>query len=83
MHVLSLPYPNELLLTSGKAPHELEAELAFLLAAKLFELHRLSLGKAAEFCRMNKLRFMYELGRMQIPVINLDDDQIADELRDA
>jgi hypothetical protein len=25
---------------------------------------------------------MYELGRLQIPIINLDDDQIADELRD-
>lgn len=83
MHTLSLPYPDDLLITSGKAPQALEEELAFLLAAKLFELHRLSLGKAAEFCRMNKVRFMYELGRLQIPVLNLDDDQIAGELHDA
>ncbi len=82
MHALSLPYPDDLLLTSGKTPHDLEAELSFLLAAKLFEIHRLSLGKAAEFCNMPKLRFMYELGRLNIPVINLDDDQIADELCD-
>jgi predicted HTH domain antitoxin len=82
MHTLSLPYPDDLLVTSGKAPQALEEELAFLLAAKLFEVHRLSLGKAAEFCRMSKLRFMFELGRLQIPVMNLDDDQIADELRD-
>jgi predicted HTH domain antitoxin len=32
----------------GKAPKELENELRFLLAVKLFELHRLSLGKADE-----------------------------------
>lgn len=70
-------------MTSGKSPQALEEELTFLLAAKLFELHRLSLGKAAEFCGMNKLRFMFELGRLQIQVVNLDDDQIADELRDA
>jgi predicted HTH domain antitoxin len=82
MHTLSLPYPDDLLITSGKSPSELEAELAFLLAAKLFELRRLSLGKAAALCNMEKLRFMYELGRLQIPVINLDDDQIAAELRD-
>ena len=50
--------------------------------AKLFELRRLSLGKAAALCRMPKLKFMYELGKLQIPVINLDGDQIADELRD-
>ncbi|NET56145.1 MAG: UPF0175 family protein [Symploca sp. SIO2E6] len=82
MPTLSLPYPDDLLVTSGQSPQALEAELTFLLAVKLFELRRLSLGKAADFCRMNKLQFMYELGRLQIPVINLDDDQIADELSD-
>jgi predicted HTH domain antitoxin len=81
MHALSLPYSDDLLVMSGKAPRELEAEMAFLLAAKLFELRRLSLGKAAELCRMNKVRFMYELGRLKIPVMNMDDDQIQDELR--
>ena len=82
MHAFSLPYPDDLLITSGKGPQALEEELAFLLAVKLFEVRRLSLGKAAEFCRMGKLRFMFELGRMKVPVMNLDDDQIADELRD-
>lgn len=82
MFNLSLPYPDDLLITSGKSPEALEAELVFLLAVKLFELRRLSLGKAAEFCPMNKLQFMYELGRLQVPVINLYEDQIDDELRD-
>lgn len=82
MHVLSIPYPNDLLINSGKSVKELEDELRFLLAVKLFELHRLTLGKAAEFCGMEKLRFMFEVGRLKIPVMNLDDDQIADELSD-
>jgi predicted HTH domain antitoxin len=82
MHTLSLSYADDLLITSGKSPQELEKELKFLLAVKLFELHRLSLGKAAEFCSMNKTQFMFELGRLEIPVINLDNDQIADELKD-
>lgn len=82
MRSLSINYPDELLITSGKSPQALEAELVFLLAVKLFELRRLSLGKAAAFSGMDKLQFMYELGRLQIPVINLDNDQIADELRD-
>lgn len=30
---------------------------------------------------MDKAHFIFELGRMKIPVINLDDDQIADELK--
>jgi hypothetical protein len=32
---------------------------------------------------MNKIQFMDELGRMEIAVINLDDDQILDELQNA
>ena len=49
MHVLTIPYSDELLLSTGKPPAELEEELRFLLAVKLFEMKRLSLGKAAEF----------------------------------
>ncbi len=82
MHTLTIPYTDDLLVTSGQSPEILEEELRFLLAVKLFELHRLSGGKAAEFCGMSKVRFLFELGRLQIPVINLDDDQIADELSD-
>jgi hypothetical protein len=32
---------------------------------------------------MHKLAFMDEMGRMGIPVINLDDEQISDELKNA
>jgi predicted HTH domain antitoxin len=73
IHTLSSAYPDDLPITSGQSPADLETELTFLLADKLFELHRLSLGKAAAFCHMGKLQFMHELGRLQIPVINLED----------
>ncbi len=80
MPTLTIPYSNDLLSTSGQSLKALERELQFLLLVKLFEIQRLSLGKSAEFCQMSKISFMYELGRFQIPVINLDDDQIQDEL---
>ncbi len=83
MQVLSIPYSDDLLIATGKSKDALEQELCFLLAVKLFELRRLSLGKAAELCGMKKLTFMDELARMKIPVINLDNDQIKDELKNA
>ena len=82
MHTLHLDYPDELLITSGKSPEELEQELSLLLAVKLFELRRLSMGKAAELGRMSKTRFLFELGRFGVPAIDLDLDQIDDELCD-
>jgi predicted HTH domain antitoxin len=83
MQTLSIPYIDDLLVASGQSKERLEQELRFLLAVKLFELRRLSVGKAAQLCGMGKLDFMDELGRMGIPVINLDDEQIRDELQNA
>ncbi|MCG3160552.1 MAG: hypothetical protein JMDDDDMK_01621 [Acidobacteria bacterium] len=81
--VLTIPYSSDLLVATGQSPEALEQELRFWLAVKLFELRRLSLGKAAEMAGMDKLRFMDELSRSEVPVINLADDQIQDELRNA
>jgi predicted HTH domain antitoxin len=83
MQTLSIPYSDDLLLSTGQSKETLEQHLRFLLAVKLFELGRLSAGKAAQLCGMGKLQFMEEIGRMDIPVINLDDIQIQDELRNA
>ncbi|MCI5122224.1 MAG: UPF0175 family protein [Candidatus Electrothrix sp. AUS4] len=83
MQTLSIPYSDDLLVSSGLSKDRLEQELRFLLAVKLFELRRLSVGKAAQLCGMGKLDFMDELGRMGIAVINLDDEQIRDELHNA
>ena len=83
MRMLSIPYSDDLLVATGQSPEDLEHELRVLLAVKLFEVRRLSLGKAAELAGMNKIAFLDELGRSGVPAINLDDDQIQDELRDA
>ena len=82
MQLLTIPYPDDLLLVTGQTPRALEHELRFWLAVKLFELTRLTLGQAAEMAGMSKWQFGDELGRWGIPIINLTDDQIASELHD-
>lgn len=83
MSVLEIPYSEDLLLASGQSREELEQEFRLLLALKTFELKRLSLGKASELAGLSRLRFMEELSRRKISVINLEADQIRDELADA
>ena len=80
MKAVTIPYSEDLLISSGRTPAEFERELRLLLAIKLFELHRLSIGKAAEMSGLTKLAFMEELTRLNVAVINLDDDQIDNEL---
>ncbi len=81
MAEMTVQYPDDLLVASGKPRPEVEQELRFQLAVRLFEVGRLSLGKAAELAGWNKVRFGDELGRMKIPVVNLDDEEIQAELR--
>ena len=81
MAELTLQYPDELLVASGKTRSEIERELKFQLAVRLFEVGQLSLGKAAELAGWNRLLFADELGRLKIPVVNLDDEEIQAELR--
>ena len=81
MAELTIQYPDDLLVASGKTRTVIEAELKFQLAVRLFEVGQLSLGKAAELVGMNRFRFADELGRMNIPVMNLDEEEIQAELR--
>lgn len=81
MAELTLEYPDDLLITSGKPRVEVERELKFQLAVRLFEVGQLSLGKAAELAGWNRIQFADELGRMKVPVVNPDDEEIQAEVR--
>lgn len=60
----------------------LAEDLRVIAAAKLYEQHRLSLGKAAELCGRSVARFMEELAVLHIPVINYPSDQLKHDLTD-
>ncbi len=62
---------------------EFVEELRFLAAAKLYELGRLTAGKAAQLAEMNRLNFIYRLGTIGVPVINLRDEEIEAEIQAA
>jgi predicted HTH domain antitoxin len=81
MAQLTVEYPDDLLVTSGKPRGEVERELRFQLAVRLFEVGQLSLGKAAELAGWNRLRFADELGRLKVRLVNLDDEELQVELR--
>ena len=62
---------------------EFAEELRFLAAAKLYELGRLSSGKAAKLAGMERVEFLRSLGRIGVPAINLRDEEIEAEIRTA
>lgn len=51
-----------------------------LLAMHLFQTHTLSLGNAARLAGLDKWRFIDLLGRHEIPVIDMDEEEFAKEM---
>jgi len=76
---LTIPYDDSVLLEASLTREEFEREARLLLAAKLFELGRLSSGKAAELCGMGRVEFLFSLPRVGVSMSNLRPEDADDE----
>lgn len=55
-------------------------EVQTLLAVKLYETERVSLGQAAKLAGFSKRAFIEILGRHHVPVFNYSPDELREEL---
>lgn len=54
-------------------------EVQTLLAVKLFEIERISLGQAAKLAGYSKRAFIEVLGHHQVPIVNYSPDDLREE----
>jgi hypothetical protein len=64
VRTLEIPYDDSVLLATSLPQADFEREAKLLLAAKLFDLGRLSSGKAAQLCGMGRVEFLASLQRV-------------------
>ena len=81
MKSLTISYPDMLLKELNVSESEFAHEMKFLLAAKLYELGKISSGKAAKMCALDRVSFLEKLGQYQIPAINIQGDEIEKEVQ--
>lgn len=73
MGTLTIKYPEEILISLKESKDEFSRELKTAAAVKLYELGRLSSGKAAKLAGMDKVSFLKILGKYQISVSTLEE----------
>ncbi len=80
MKTLQIHMPNELDLTAGSSPEELEALARVAFAIRLFEMGKVTSGQAAEIAEMPRRRFLLELVEYGIPAVSWDSEELEAEM---
>ncbi len=81
--ILHIPYPEDLPQALGKTPGEVERELRFLVAARLYEMGRISSGRAADLAGLSRVEFLETLGRYRTSVFNYGSEELEREIAEA
>ena len=83
MSQLTIPYPDDLLLSLKTTPERFESEARLLLAVKLYEMERVTTGMAAHIAGMDRVAFIFELAKFGLSPIGVDPDELAHDLANA
>ncbi|MGE0823276.1 MAG: UPF0175 family protein [Candidatus Binatia bacterium] len=79
-HTLTIEYGDDVLFSVGLSRDEFDEEARLLLAAKLYELGKLTSGQAARFCGRGRVDFLLSLPRVGVSISNLRPEDADAEL---
>jgi predicted HTH domain antitoxin len=82
-NVLTIPYPQDLLLSLKEDESGFEAEAKLLLAVKLYEMGRVTTGMAARLAGMDRVSFMFELDRFGLSPLGVDAGDLKQDMANA
>jgi len=81
MKTLIVTFPNDFELAVSTTSEELEAQVRLMAALKMFELGKLSSGKAAELAGMSRVEFFEMCGRYRVSIFNYSPEDLESELQ--
>ena len=79
-HTLTIEYGEDVLLSLGLSPDQFSGEARLLLAAKLYELGKLTSGQAGRLCGQTRVEFLMSLLRLGVPASNLRPEEADTEI---
>ncbi|MEZ4708543.1 MAG: UPF0175 family protein [Caldilineaceae bacterium] len=83
MYQLTIPYPDDLLLSLKVTPERFENEARMLLAIKLYEMGRITTGMAAKIAGINRVNFIFELEKYGLSPIGVEPAELEDDFANA
>ncbi len=77
---VTIEYGDDILVGLGLSPEQFNREARFLLAAKLYEMGKLTSGQAARLSGQQRMEFLLALPRAGVPVSNLSAEDADAEI---
>ena len=78
---LRIKYPGGLEDAVHMTKEELEHHIRLMAALKMFELGKVSSGKAAELAGMSRIEFLETCGRYKVSLLNYPPEEVEEELK--
>lgn len=83
MSALQMEVPEEVLISLKQTSATISDEVRMVAAAKLFELGKLSSGRAAQLAGMGRVEFLARIGQYQVTPFHQDMHQIEGDTHNA
>lgn len=80
-NIIEIKYTEDVLLSLKESREEFEDEARYLLALKLYELGKMSSGKAAKIAGLSRVAFLQRLGRFKVSPFQMGLEEILEEAR--
>ncbi|MBC8254137.1 MAG: UPF0175 family protein [Ardenticatenia bacterium] len=81
MAQITLEYPDDLESAVQTTSEEMNAQIRLMAALKMFELGKMSAGKAAELAGLSRVEFLETCGRYRVSVFNYPLEDLKAELQ--
>ena len=81
MGEVTIPYPAGLEESVQTTAGEVQQQIRLMAALKMFELGKLSSGKAAELAGLSRVGFLDACARYKVSVFNYSADELETEIR--
>ncbi|MGM0479371.1 MAG: UPF0175 family protein [Bacteroidota bacterium] len=80
IQTISIDFPDDILLALNESENDLKKRIKVTLAIQLYNLEKLTIGKASQLSGMSRYEFEKELATNKISISNLNETDVLSDI---